>query len=73
MKKLFVVLSCALFLASCGGTLNRSEYLEHNTMYKSWDHAKFSWFGHRNITPEELEKSQEQQWWGTDVPYVPGQ
>lgn len=73
MNKLVILIICALFLTSCGGYMARSEFLQHDTMYKNWDHMKFSWFSHENPTTEDLEKSEEQQWWGFDVPYVPGQ
>lgn len=73
MKKLVVLILMALFLASCSQSAIRSEFLQHDTMYKNWDHMKFSWFGHNNSTSENLEKSIDQQWWGIEVPYVPGQ
>ena len=73
MKNAIVLIFMALFLASCSGTLAQSEYMEHSTMYKNWDHMKFSWFGHRNPTPEDHQKSIEQQWWGFEAPYIPGQ
>ena len=73
MKKAIVFVLLALFLAGCSGSLSQSEFLEHDKMYKNWDHMKFSWFGHRNPTPEDQQKSIEQGWWGFEVPYVPGQ
>ena len=73
MKKVVALVMMALFLASCSGTLMQSEFMEHDTMYKNWDHMKFSWFGHRNPINDDQQKSIEQQWWGFDVPYVPGQ
>ena len=73
MKKVVALVMMALFLASCSGTLMQSEFMEHDTMYKNWDHMKFSWFGHTNPINEDQQKSIEQQWWGFDVPYVPGQ
>lgn len=75
MKKLVVLLCMVLFLVSCGQSslISRSEYLQHDTMYKNWDHMKFSWFGNKNPTPEDQRKSVEQGWWGYEVPYVPGQ
>jgi hypothetical protein len=73
MKKVVALVVMALFLASCGGTLTQSEFIEHDTMYKNWDHMKFSWFGHRTPTNEDQQKSIEQQWWGFEVPYIPGQ
>lgn len=72
MKKVGLLIMLVLFLASCQA-VTRSEFLEHDSMYKNWDHAMFSWYGHRNPTEGDLQKSVEQQWWGFDVPYVPGQ
>ncbi len=73
MKKLVVLMLIALFLASCGQSAIRSEFLQHDTMYKNWDHLKFSWSGQDNATSQDLEKSNDQQWWGIEVPYIPGQ
>ncbi len=73
MKRLVVIFVMAIFLASCGQTAIRSEFYQHDTMYKNWDHLKFSWSGQESSTAQDLEKSTDQQWWGIDVPYVPGQ
>jgi hypothetical protein len=73
MKKAIVLMFFALFLASCSGTLKQSEFLEHDTMYKNWDHMKFSWFGYKNQTDEDSKHSMEQGWWGFEVPEVPGE
>jgi len=73
MKKLVVLIFMVLFLVSCGQHFSKSEYMQHNTMYKNWDHMKFSLFGPDKATSQDLEKSVEQQWWGIEVPYVPGQ
>lgn len=71
MRKLIVLVFMALFLVSCGQSL--SEFAQHDTMYKNWDHMRFSWFGHRNPTAEDAQNSIEQGWWGVEVPYVPGE
>lgn len=74
MKKLVVLIFMMLFLVSCGHSLmGSSEFMQHDTMYKNWDHMKFSWFGTDQATSQDLEKSIDQQWWGFEVPYVPGQ
>jgi hypothetical protein len=75
MKKLVVLIFMVLFLVSCGQSslMSRSEFLQHDTMYKNWDHMKFSWFGPDKATSQDLEESNNQQWWGLEVPYVPGQ
>jgi uncharacterized protein YceK len=72
MKKFIVLFLMALFLSGCS-TLQQSEYLEHDKMYKNWDHMKFSWFGHRNYSEEDIQKSIDQGWWGFEMPYVPGE
>ncbi len=58
MKKLVVLLFMVLFLVSCGQTslMSRSEYLQHDTMYKNWDHMKFSWFGPDEATSQDRRK-----------------
>jgi hypothetical protein len=73
MKKLVVLGLLTLFIISCGQSATRSEYWQHDSMYKNNSHMWFSWFGHRNVNSEDVQKSQEQGWWGTEVPYVPGQ
>lgn len=75
MKKMIVLIFMVLFLVSCGQSslMSRSEFLQHDTMYKNWDHMKFSWFGSDQVASQDLEKSNDQQWWGIEVPYVPGQ
>ena len=73
MKKLFVVLMLGLFLYGCGATAQQSEYWKHDSQFKNWDHLKFSLWGYKHPTAETLKKSQEQGWWGTDVPYIPAE
>jgi hypothetical protein len=72
MKKFAFFIILALFLTGCS-SIRQSGYLEHHTMYKNWDHMKFSWFGYNNPTAEDAQKAQEQGWWGIDVPIVPGE
>lgn len=72
-KKMILVLMLAIMLAGCGQSAVRSEFWQHDSVYKNWDHMKFSWFGYNDQNPENLQKSIDQQWWGIDVPYVPGQ
>jgi hypothetical protein len=40
-------------------------------MYKNWDHMRYSLTGYTNPTAETGEMSQDQGWWGIDVPYIP--
>lgn len=69
MKKVLFLIAGALLLAGC----SQPGYFQHDTMYKNWDHMKFSWYGYNNPSEDVAEKSMEQDWWGYDVPYVPGQ
>lgn len=73
MKRLALIALLGVFLMGCGNSAVQSEFFQHDSLYKNWDHLKYSWFGHRNPTPEDSQKSVEQGWWGIDVPYVPGQ
>lgn len=73
MKKLLVVLFLSAFVLGCGASAQKSEFWQHDTMYKNWDHTRFSWFGYNNPTAEDRLNATEQGWWGIDVPYVPGQ
>ena len=73
MKRLLLLALLIAFIMGCGQSAVRSEFWQHNTMYKSWDHMAFSWFGHNEPTVEDRQKAAEQSWWGIEVPYVPGQ
>lgn len=68
MKKLLLLLILGVFLAGCGTAAKRSEFWEHDAMYKNCDHLKFSIYGYMNPTKETLKKSQEQGWWGIPIP-----
>jgi hypothetical protein len=67
MKRLFVVMMAVLFLAGCGAAARESGFYEHNTMYKDWDHMKFSIAGYKQVSPAEVKESTEQNWWGLTV------
>jgi hypothetical protein len=73
MKKLFLLLLTALFLYGCGAGARESGFWQHDTMYKNWDHLKFSLFGYKNPSAEKAKKSQEQDWWGIEIPYIPAE
>lgn len=72
MKKLFLILIIGLFFAGCGTAAKESEFWQHSTMYKDWDHLKFSWYGYKTPTIDTLIKSQDQQWWGKPISWKPG-
>ena len=72
MKKLIVLgMIIALFTMGCGHMAKESEFYDHNTMYKNWDHMKFSMWGHKDPTTEVAQVSASEEWWGIAVPYVP--
>jgi hypothetical protein len=73
MKKLFLLLLAVLFLYGCGAGARESGFWQHDSMYKNWDHLKFSLFGYKNPTADTAKKSQEQGWWGTEIPYIPAE
>ena len=68
MKKLFLVILMVMSLVGCGTAAKESEFWQHDTMYKNWDHMKYSLFGYKNPTKETEKKSQEQDWWGIPKP-----
>jgi hypothetical protein len=63
MKKLFLLILLSLFFFGCG--------LPRGATWKNWDHMKFSWWGYKNPTAETGKMSEEQKWWGKEIPYVP--
>ena len=67
MKRLFVVMMTALFLSGCGAAARESGYYEHNTLYRSWDHLKFSMCGYKKVDQKEATLSKEQDWWGITI------
>ena len=72
MKKLLVVIMFGLFLFGCGAA-QESGYWKHDSHFKNWDHLKFSLWGYTNPSAETLNKSQEQDWWGVEIPYIPAE
>lgn len=67
MKRIFVVVIAVLFLSGCGAAARESGFYEHNTMYKSWDHLRFSTCGYKSVNELEVKQSKEQGWWGVTV------
>jgi hypothetical protein len=67
MKKLFAVTLMVLFLAGCGAAARESGFYDHNSMYRDWDHMKFSIFGYKDVNPQVAEQSKAEDWWGTTV------
>jgi hypothetical protein len=68
MKKLIVLLFIVFMLAACS-----DEWYKHDTIYKDWDHIKFSWWGYGNPTADDAKMSDERGWWGEEIPYIPAE
>lgn len=64
MKRFFLLALIGLFLSGCAGAAKQSGFWEHDTMYKNWDHLKYSWYGYKNPTVKTGKESKEQGWWG---------
>jgi len=56
-----------LFLSGCGAAARESGFYEHSTMYRNYDHLKFSMCGYKKIDPQEVRQSKEQDWWGITI------
>jgi hypothetical protein len=67
MKKAFTVMMMVLFLAGCGAAARESGFYEHNTMYRDWDHMKFSISGYKAPDPKAAQESKAKDWWGKTV------
>ena len=73
MKKLLALLAVSACVAGCGTAAKKSELWEHDSIYKNWDHMKFSWGGHQNVSQEEAIQSVQENWWGKETTVrVPG-
>jgi uncharacterized protein YceK len=68
MKKIILVLMLGAFISGCGAAAERSEFWKHDSIYKNWDHFKYSWWGHKNPDEKSLKDSKEQGWWGIPTP-----
>ncbi|MBN2123077.1 MAG: hypothetical protein JW821_02180 [Deltaproteobacteria bacterium] len=66
MKRLFAILIAALFLAGCGTLAKDSEFWQHDTMYKNWDHTLFSLGKYKDCASEDVKKGKDQGWWGVE-------
>jgi hypothetical protein len=63
MKKLLLLVLLSMFLLGCG--------MQRGASWKNWDHFKYSWSGYKNPTAETGKMSEEQNWWGKEIPYLP--
>lgn len=67
MKKLLVLLVVGACLAGCGTAAKKSELWEHNTIYKNYDHLRFSWGDHEEVSQQEVNQSVAEGWWGKET------
>lgn len=67
MKRFIAVMMTVLFLSGCGAAARESGFYEHSTMYRNYDHLKFSMCGYKKIDPQEVRQSKEQDWWGITI------
>jgi len=65
--KVLLLAMAVLFLVGCGATVRNSEFYDHQTHYKSFDHLRFSWWGHKDVTKEDVKNSTDENWWGLPV------
>ena len=68
VKKIIFIFILGLFLSGCGTLAKKSEFWEHDTMYKNWDHFKFSVYEFKSPSLENLKKTNKQGWWGLEIP-----
>jgi hypothetical protein len=67
MKRFIAVMMTVLFLSGCGAAARESGFYEHSTMYRNYEHLKFSMCGYKKVDPQEVRQSKEQDWWGITI------
>ncbi|MBA4421926.1 MAG: hypothetical protein C0390_02350 [Syntrophus sp. (in: bacteria)] len=67
MKKLFAVILMLLFLSGCGAAARKSEFYEHDTMYRNGDHLLFSIYEYKKVDSKDVRQSETEKWWGIPV------
>ncbi|MCJ7593153.1 MAG: hypothetical protein MUO52_00090 [Desulfobacterales bacterium] len=73
MKRWLLLFLMSAFLFGCGTAATKSEFWQHDTMYKNWDHSKFSLWQYKNPNTQTFNESMEQKWWGIEIPHVPAE
>jgi len=68
VKKILIILIISMFVAGCS-----AEWYKHDTIYKNHDHMFFSWWGYQDTSAEDFNKSENQGWWGDEIPYIPAE
>lgn len=69
MKILKLAMVCALIfmMTGCGAAIKNAEWAQHDTLYRDSEHWKFSWYGWRSPTAEDVKNSDARQWWGKEI------
>jgi hypothetical protein len=67
VKRWLALMGMVLVLAGCGAAARESGFYEHSTMYRNWDHLKFSICGYKQADQKDAQLSKEQDWWGITV------
>jgi hypothetical protein len=62
-----LVFVAMFFIAGCGAAARESGFYEHETMYGSMDHLKFSTCGFKNATKKDAQESKTEHWWGYEI------
>jgi hypothetical protein len=63
--KNFILIIISMIITGCS-----SEFYKHDSIYKDWDHIKFSWWEYENPTEKHAKMSTERGWWGEEIPYM---
>jgi len=67
MKRFIMVLLLAgIMLGGCA-SLKESEFYNHSSHYKNFDHAKYSWWGYKSPDCDYATQSDHEGWWGINV------
>jgi hypothetical protein len=67
VKRLLVLSGLVLIFVGCGAAARESEFYEHNTMYRDWDHLTFSTYGYKKVDPKKVQESKDHEWWGITI------
>ena len=71
MKKLLLLLVSVLIFSGCA-SVSTSNFHGHDTNWASLSHMKFSLWGYKKPNEEAMKKQTEEDgWWGIEVPYSP--
>ncbi len=63
MKRMILVCVAVVFFAGCA-LAEKSEFFQHDTMYRDGEHLWYSWHKFKTTDEEDAKKSQAENWWG---------